>query len=76
MRPDHIWLLADLPVVSGLLADGWQLLYRGARSVWLSRPGEATDPDLGVSTKVDRTARTPAPVLGERLIARRCFPGP
>lgn len=76
MRPDHIWLLADLPVVPSLLADGWQPLYRGPRSVWLSRPGGATGPDLGVSTNVDRTVEAPASGLGQRLIARRCFPGP
>jgi len=76
MRPDHIWLLADLPVVSSLLEDGWQPLYRGPRSVWLSRPDGASDPDLGVSANVDRTSGTPAPALVERLVARRCFPGP
>ena len=40
--PDHIWLPVDLPVVSNLLADGWMPLYRGPRSIWLSR--DASDP--------------------------------
>jgi hypothetical protein len=76
MRPDHIWLLADLPIVSTLLSDGWEPIYRGPRSVWLSRPGGVSDPRQSLSANVDRTAGTPAPVIGERLIARRCFPGP
>jgi hypothetical protein len=43
-RPDHIWLQADLPVVSTLLADGWRALHRGPRSVWLSRDGAPAPP--------------------------------
>jgi hypothetical protein len=67
MRPDHIWLLADLPVVSRLLADGWQPLYRGPRSVWLSRNAAST---------IDRGAGASAPAAASSEIGRRCFPGP
>jgi hypothetical protein len=35
--PDHIWLPVDLPDVSSLVANGWTPLYRGPRSIWLSR---------------------------------------
>ena len=31
-RPDYIWLPADLPVVSTLLADGWMPMFRGPRT--------------------------------------------
>jgi hypothetical protein len=61
-RPDYIWLRADLPVVPSLLADGWQPLYRGPHSIWLSRDAMANvgpDPSVTVSE-----------------IGRRCFPGP
>lgn len=58
--PDHIWLPVDLPVVSNLLASGWMPLYRGPRSIWLSR--DASDSTSGAS-KV---------TVG----GRRCFPGP
>jgi hypothetical protein len=67
MRPDHIWLLADLPVVSRLLADGWQPLYRGPRSVWLSRNAAST---------LDRKAEASGPPATSSEIGRRCFPGP
>jgi hypothetical protein len=60
-RPDHIWLPADLPVVSSLLADGWQPLYRGLRSVWLSRD---------VAGLAALRPSEPEPT------GRRCFPGP
>jgi hypothetical protein len=60
-RPDHIWLPADLPVVSSLLADGWQPLYRGLRSVWLSRD---------VAGLAASRPSEPEPT------SRRCFPGP
>jgi hypothetical protein len=46
MLPDHIWLPVDLPVVEGLLADGWMPLYRGPRSIWLSRDGSDVPADL------------------------------
>ena len=36
-RPDYICLPADLPVVSTLLANGWMPMFRGPRSIWLSR---------------------------------------
>jgi hypothetical protein len=39
VRPDYIWLPADLPVVSSLQADGWKPLVSGSRSVLLSRDG-------------------------------------
>ena len=42
--PDHIWLPVDLPVVSNLLADGWMPLYRGPRSIWLSRDASDNEP--------------------------------
>jgi len=42
--PDHIWLPVDLPVVSSLLADGWMPLYRGPRSIWLSRDASDAAP--------------------------------
>jgi hypothetical protein len=58
--PDHIWLPVDLPVVPGLLADGWMPLYRGPRSIWLSR---------------DAFAPVPAVLQGSET-GRRCFPGP
>ena len=60
MLPDFIWLPVDLPAVAGLLADGWTPLYRGPRSIWLSR--EASD-------------GLPAEVQGGET-GRRCFPGP
>jgi hypothetical protein len=66
-RPDHIWLLADLPVVSTLLDEGWQPLYRGPRSVWLSRDAAST---------LDRKAEASAPPVTSSKIGRRCFPGP
>jgi hypothetical protein len=65
-RPDHIWLLADLPVVSTLLREGWQPLYRGPRSVWLSRDAAST---------LDRKAGASAPAVASE-VGRRCFPGP
>jgi hypothetical protein len=42
--PDHIWLPVDLPVVSSLLADGWMPLFRGPRSIWLSRDASDAAP--------------------------------
>ncbi len=60
MRPDHIWLPVDLPVVSNLLADGWMPLYRGPRSIWLTR--DASDP-------------VPGDPQGSES-GSRCFPGP
>jgi hypothetical protein len=72
-RPDHIWLLADLPIVSTLMREGWQPLYRGPRSVWLSRAGASTvDRRAGASALEPTSA--PGPPSGE--IGRRCFPGP
>jgi len=59
-RPDYIWLPADLPVVSNLLADGWMPMFRGPRSIWLTR-----DPSVPVPS---------ASQLAES--GRRCFPGP
>ncbi|HWV95498.1 MAG TPA: hypothetical protein VNZ24_14325 [Vicinamibacterales bacterium] len=59
-RPDYIWLPANLPVVSNLLADGWMPMFRGPRSIWLSR-----DP-----SDVVPSASSPAES------GRRCFPGP
>ncbi len=58
--PDHIWLPVDLPVVSSLLADGWMPLFRGPRSIWLSR--DASDAVPGASQLTES--------------GRRCFPGP
>jgi hypothetical protein len=58
--PDHIWLPVNLPVVPNLLADGWMPLYRGPRSIWLSRA--AAD-------------AVPAALQGDK-VGRRCFPGP
>lgn len=58
--PDHIWLPVDLPVVPNLLADGWMPLFRGPRSIWLSRDATNTEPGQ--------------PPLAD--IGRRCFPGP
>jgi hypothetical protein len=60
MLPDYIWLPVDLPVVAGLLADGWMPLYRGPRSIWLSR---------------DASDTVPAELQGDEA-GRRCFPGP
>jgi hypothetical protein len=59
-RPDYIWLPADLPVVSNLLADGWMPMFRGPRSIWLSR--DASD----VVPSASQLAAS----------GRRCFPGP
>ena len=59
-RPDYIWLPADLPVVSNLLADGWMPMFRGPRSIWLSRDASDAVPS--------------ASQLAES--GRRCFPGP
>jgi len=59
-RPDYIWLPADLPVVSTLLADGWMPMFRGPRSIWLSRDASDAVPS--------------ASQLAES--GRRCFPGP
>jgi len=59
-RPDYIWLPADLPVVSNLLADGWMPMFRGPRSIWLSRDASSALP-------------TASPLAGS---GRRCFPGP
>jgi len=58
--PDHIWLPVDLPVVSNLLAEGWLPLFRGPRSIWLSR--DASD--------------SPPIELQASEAGRRCFPGP
>jgi len=44
-RPDYIWLPRDLPVVPGLLADGWVPLYSGPRSVFLTRHSEGAAAD-------------------------------
>ena len=65
-RPDHIWLPADLPVVSSLLADGWQPVYRGLRSVWLSRDAASSLDRAGASASSGPSS----------LVGRRCFPGP
>jgi hypothetical protein len=59
-RPDHIWLQADLPVVATLLADGWRPLYRGLRSIWLTR------------SELPEVAR----LQSQAEAGRRCFPGP
>jgi hypothetical protein len=59
-RPDYIWLPADLSVVSKLLADGWMPMFRGPRSIWLSRDSSNAVPS--------------ASPLAES--GRRCFPGP
>jgi hypothetical protein len=75
LRPDYIWLRADLPVVPKLLADGWQPLYRGPRSVWLSR-GTASSVDRTAVADVSREAEDSPASVRQRLIARRCFPGP
>jgi len=64
-KPDHIWLLADLPVVSSLIADGWQPLYRGPRSVWLTRDARGVDGEAGTQE---------SQISVENI--RRCFPGP
>ena len=64
-KPDHIWLLADLPVVSSLIADGWQPLYRGPRSVWLTRDASSVDGG-GVTQESQISVEN----------SRRCFPGP
>ena len=58
--PDHIWLPVDLPVVSTLLADGWVPLFRGPRSIWLSR---------------DASDTVPRELQGGDA-GSRCFPGP
>lgn len=59
--PDHIWLPVNLPDVSSLVATGWTPLYRGPRSIWLSRDAPSSQ----------------APPLSELTgMARRCFPGP
>ena len=58
--PDHIWLPVNLPVVPNLLADGWMPLYRGPRSIWLSR---------------DTSESVPTELQGSETV-RRCFPGP
>ena len=75
LRPDYIWLRADLPVVPKLLADGWHPLYRGPRSVWLSR-GTASSADRTAVVDVSREAEDSPASVRQRLIARRCFPGP
>ncbi len=75
LRPDHIWLRADLPVVPSLLADGWQPIYRGPRSVWLSR-GNASGAHQTKAGDSSREADGSPITMRERLIARRCFPGP
>jgi hypothetical protein len=58
--PDYIWLPVDLPVVSSLLADGWMPMFRGPRSIWLSRDASDTLPAN----------------LQSGETGRRCFPGP
>ena len=58
--PDYIWLPAALPVVSSLIADGWMPMFRGPRSIWLSRDASNAVPS--------------ASPLAES--GRRCFPGP
>jgi hypothetical protein len=47
VRPDHIWLQKNLPVVSSLIADGWVPVFSGPRSVWLSRAGTPATPAPG-----------------------------
>jgi hypothetical protein len=63
-RPDYIWLPPHLPVVRALEDDGWQVLFKGPKSVLLARAGSATDAG---------TARSSRLTTG---IADRCFPGP
>ena len=62
--PDHIWLPVDLPVVSNLLAGGWMPLYRGPRSIWLSR--DASDPLPGNLEGSDRETLLPRAVRHRR----------